>query len=135
MTTLFWIFLLLAICSSAFFSGIEIAFVSANKLKIELDNNQGHFTAKLLSSFLKKPAKFIGAMLLGNNIALVIYSILMAFLIASVLFVELHLTELWSSLSLNYVREPGWCCSARRVKRRRTDRPSARRDHALFYGA
>lgn len=64
--------------ASAMFSGLEIAFVSANKLKIELDNNKGNFTAKVLSSFLKKPAKFIGAMLLGNNIALVIYSILMA---------------------------------------------------------
>lgn len=64
--------------ASAMFSGLEIAFVSANKLKIELDNNKGNFTAKILSFFLKQPAKFIGAMLLGNNIALVIYSILMA---------------------------------------------------------
>lgn len=78
MTTLSWIILLLAMLSSAMFSGLEIAFISANKLKIELDNNKGNFTAKLLSSFLKKPAKFIGTMLLGNNIALVIYSILMA---------------------------------------------------------
>ena len=68
----------MAMFASAMFSGLEIAFVSANKLKIELDNNKGSFTAKVLSSFLKKPAKFIGAMLLGNNIALVIYSILMA---------------------------------------------------------
>ncbi len=78
MTSFFWIFLLLAMCASAFFSGLEIAFVSANKLKIELDNTKGNFTARILSSFLKKPAKFIGAMLLGNNIALVIYSMLMA---------------------------------------------------------
>ncbi|MGB0887945.1 MAG: hemolysin family protein [Vicingaceae bacterium] len=78
MTPLFWIFLILAMFSSALFSGIEIAFVSANRLKIELDKNKGEFTAKLLSNFLKQPAKFIGAMLLGNNIALVIYSIVMA---------------------------------------------------------
>lgn len=64
--------------ASAMFSGLEIAFVSANKLKIELDNSKGNFSAKILSTFLKQPAKFIGAMLLGNNIALVIYSILMA---------------------------------------------------------
>jgi len=70
--------LLLAMFASALFSGIEIAFVSANRLKIELDKNKGEFTAKLLSNFLKQPAKFIGAMLLGNNIALVIYSIVMA---------------------------------------------------------
>lgn len=78
MISLFWIFLILAMLASAMFSGLEIAFVSANKLKIELDNTKGNFTAKILSSFLKQPAKFIGAMLLGNNIALVIYSILMA---------------------------------------------------------
>ena len=64
--------------ASALFSGIEIAFISANRLKIELDKNKGELTAKLLSNCLKQPAKFIGAMLLGNNIALVIYSIVMA---------------------------------------------------------
>ena len=77
MTTI-WIFLLLAMFFSALFSGMEIAFVSANRLKIELDNKQGKYTAKILSSFLKQPAKFISTMLLGNNIALVIYSMLMA---------------------------------------------------------
>ncbi|MGB0881852.1 MAG: hemolysin family protein [Vicingaceae bacterium] len=78
MTLLFWVFLLLAMLASALFSGIEIAFVSANRLKIELDKNKGDFSAKILANFLKQPAKFIGAMLLGNNVALVIYSIIMA---------------------------------------------------------
>jgi CBS domain containing-hemolysin-like protein len=78
MTSLFWIILILAMFFSALFSGMEIAFVSANRLKIELDNKKGVFTAKILALFLKQPAKFIGAMLLGNNIALVIYSIVMA---------------------------------------------------------
>ena len=78
MTPLFSIFLLLAMFASALFSGIEIAFVSANRLKIELDKNKGVFSAKILANFLKQPAKFIGAMLLGNNVALVIYSIIMA---------------------------------------------------------
>lgn len=94
MTSLFWLFLLLAMCASAFFSGIEIAFVSANKLKIELDNAKGNFTARILSYFLKKPAKFIGAMLLGNNIALVIYSILMAMILEPVLIEHLTHNEL-----------------------------------------
>jgi CBS domain containing-hemolysin-like protein len=78
MTSLFWIILVLAMFFSALFSGLEIAFVSANRLKIELDNKKGVFTAKILSLFLKQPAKFIGALLLGNNIALVLYSIVMA---------------------------------------------------------
>lgn len=76
-----WLYLLLAIFLSAFFSGMEIAFVSANRLKIELDKNQGRFAAKILSFFFKSPEKFIGTMLLGNNISLVIYSMLMVVLI------------------------------------------------------
>jgi putative hemolysin len=70
MTSILWIFLILAMLASALFSGLEIAFISANRLKIELDNKKGNISAKILSLFLKKPAKFIGAMLLGNNIAL-----------------------------------------------------------------
>ncbi len=85
MTSIFSIFLVLAMIASAFFSGFEIAFISANRLKIELDKKKGNISAKILSSFLKKPAKFIGAMLLGNNIALVIYSILMSKLLEPII--------------------------------------------------
>lgn len=63
---------------SAYFSGIEIAFLSANKLKIELENKQGHFTAKILAFFMRKPSHFIASTLLGNNVALVIYGIYIA---------------------------------------------------------
>jgi putative hemolysin len=73
-----FIYVLVAILFSAFFSGMEIAFISANRLKIELEKKQGDFSAKILSGFIQKPASFIGAMLIGNNIALVVYSILMA---------------------------------------------------------
>ena len=66
---------------SAFFSGMEIAFISANRLKIALDDKQGGLKAKILAYFAKKPASFIGAMLLGNNVAIVSYSIFMAMVI------------------------------------------------------
>lgn len=60
---------------SAFFSGMEIAFVSVSRLKVELDREQGSFAAKLVSKLLDKKKIFISAMLIGNNIAIVIYGI------------------------------------------------------------
>lgn len=71
---------LLSLACSAFFSGMEIAFISSNKLKIELDNNKGEISARILSFFTDKPAWFIATMLIGNNIALVIYTLYMAVL-------------------------------------------------------
>ncbi len=62
---------------SAFFSGVEIAFVSANRLKIAIDKEQGGVSSKILGYFSKKPSWFIGTMLLGNNVTIVIYSIFM----------------------------------------------------------
>ena len=82
MSTLFlFLFALIALTFSAFFSGMEIAFISSSKLKIELDNKKGQLSAKILSFFSSKPAWFIAAMLIGNNIALVIYTLHVAELI------------------------------------------------------
>ncbi|MUU78833.1 hemolysin family protein [Winogradskyella endarachnes] len=68
---------------SAFFSGMEIAFVSANKIHIELEKKQGDFLGKILGKLTARPSKYIATMLIGNNIALVIYGFKMGDLLVS----------------------------------------------------
>ncbi len=77
--------ILITLLLSAFFSGIEIAFISANRLKIAINNEQGGISSKILAYFANKPSWFIGTMLLGNNVMVVIYSIKMSELIEPVL--------------------------------------------------
>lgn len=78
---IFWIILFLIL--SAFFSGMEIAYISANKVGIEISKNKGSRRGRLLAKFYDDPKDFLGTMLVGNNIALVILTTLATVLISS----------------------------------------------------
>ncbi len=77
--------LVISLVLSALFSGIEIAFISANKLHMQLQSKQGTLSGRILSKFMKSPARFIGTTLVGNNLALVVYGIFMANLFEPIL--------------------------------------------------
>jgi CBS domain containing-hemolysin-like protein len=70
---------------SFFFSGIEIAFLSANRLQIELQSKQGNWTGRIMGYFMQNPSKFIGTTLIGNTLALVIFGNNMALLFTPIL--------------------------------------------------
>lgn len=66
---------------AAFFSGMEIAFISSNKIYLEIEKKQDSFISKILTKLTEKPSKFIAAMLIGNNLALVVYGYFMGSLL------------------------------------------------------
>ncbi|MGB1113352.1 MAG: hemolysin family protein [Flavobacteriaceae bacterium] len=69
--------IILCLLLSAFFSGMEIAFVSSNRIFLEIEKLQEGLTSRILKNITKNPSRFIASMLLGNNIALVVYGIFM----------------------------------------------------------
>jgi putative hemolysin len=75
--SLYVIIIVVSLLLSAFFSGMEIAYVSSNKIHIEIEKMQEGILAKVLSKLTARPSKFIATMLIGNNIALVIYGFFM----------------------------------------------------------
>ncbi|MBF7092290.1 HlyC/CorC family transporter [Flavobacterium sp. ALJ2] len=77
--------IILCLILSAFFSGMEIAFISSNKIYLEIEKKQENFLSKILTKLTEKPSKFIAAMLIGNNIAIVVYSFFMGDLLLKAL--------------------------------------------------
>lgn len=79
----------------AFFSGMEIAFISSNKIYLEIEKKQDGFISNILTKLTEKPSKFIAAMLIGNTIALVVYGFLMGELLMRwISFLGFHFSEL-----------------------------------------
>ncbi|MDG1058900.1 MAG: hemolysin family protein [Flavobacteriaceae bacterium] len=78
--------IIICLMLSAFFSGMEIAFISSDRIFLEIEKNQGNIIARILTRITETPSKFIAAMLVGNNISLVVYGIFMGDRIISLMY-------------------------------------------------
>ena len=92
--------ILITIIFSAFFSGMEIAFVSSNKIYLEIEKKQNNFFSNILKKITQSPSKFIATMLVGNNISLVVYGLYSGKLILEFFFPEINSSE---SLDFMYI--------------------------------
>ena len=87
---------------SAFFSGMEIAFISSDRIFLEIEKNQGNIVARILTRITETPSKFIAAMLVGKNISLVVYGIFMGDRILQLFFPETFLSGQASLIVIFY---------------------------------
>jgi CBS domain containing-hemolysin-like protein len=86
---LLWI-IFITLLFSAFFSGMEIAFISANRLRLELDKKHSLIHSNLISLYTQNPGQFIATLMVGNNLAMVIYGLAFAKLLQPVLQIYIH---------------------------------------------
>jgi CBS domain containing-hemolysin-like protein len=86
---LLWI-IFITLLFSAFFSGMEIAFISANRLRLELDKKHSLIHSNLISLYTQNPGQFIATLMVGNNLAMVIYGLAFARLLQPVLQIYIH---------------------------------------------
>jgi CBS domain containing-hemolysin-like protein len=80
-----WVIIVFALILSAFFSAMELSFVASNRLRIELDRQHGSSGSKIISVYTRNPGQFIASMLIGNNVVIVIISMLSAGIIGKAL--------------------------------------------------
>ncbi len=93
------IVIIVCLLLSAFFSGMEIAYVSSNKIYLEIEKKQDNFLSNILTKITQKPSKFIATMLVGNNISIVIYGFFMGDLIMNwINFLGYHFSEITNVL-------------------------------------
>ena len=100
------------LAASAFFSGMEMAFVSSDKLRLELEKNRNFLNSRLLTLYTRRPGHYIATMLLGNNVALVVYGIAFAKLLDPIVTpivtndtLSLIIQTLFSTLVILFVAE------------------------------
>ena len=92
--------IILCLLFCAFFSGMEIAFVSSNKIFLEIEKKQDNFISRILKKLTEKPSKFIATMLVGNNVSMVVYGFFMGDLLMSwIKSFSFHLTDFVSLLT------------------------------------
>lgn len=103
MTTTLILQIIISLAFSAFFSGMEIAFVSSNKLRFEMERSQSGWGSRLAATFYEHPNNFISTLLVGNNIAIVIYGILIARLLEPMVIHPLGITNEWLTLLLQTI--------------------------------